>query len=195
MLPLGTELPSFELPDVGGGCWSTSELDDRPLLVLFICAHCPYVKHVEPEIGRLQRDFGRPAADGAEPQLKILAISSNSVQTHPADGPEGLRAQAEQHGWTFPYIHDADQEIARTFRAACTPDPYLFAPASDGELRLVYRGQIDASRPGNDLPLDGSDLRAALTAIRTCQPIPTEQKPSIGCNIKWHPGSEPEWAC
>ncbi|SBO43743.1 thioredoxin family protein [Cyanobium sp. NIES-981] len=199
MLPLGTALP-FEaisaalaagsLRQVSGDPLQSEALGRDPLLVLFLCAHCPFVKHVEPEITRLQHDFAGP---GARPRLQILAISSNSVQTHPQDGPEGLRAQAECHGWRFPYLFDAEQRIARVFRAACTPDPYLFAPGADGVPRLVYRGQLDASRPGNGVPLDGADLRSALAALAASRLPDPAQQPAIGCNIKWHPGAEPEW--
>jgi len=177
MVPLGTALPREALlPDLQPG----------PLLVLFICTHCPFVKHVEAEIGRLERDF---------PALQLLAIASNSTLTHPQDGPEGLRAQAQTQGWGFPYLFDADQQLAKAFTAACTPDPFLYA--WDGlrqQHRLVYRGQLDASRPGNALPCDGSDIRAAIAAVLAHQPVPADQRPAIGCNIKWRPGEEPEWA-
>ncbi|MGB5134440.1 MAG: thioredoxin family protein [Prochlorococcaceae cyanobacterium] len=195
MLPLGTALPfaaiSAELAagharQVSGEPLRLETLGQRPLLVLFLCAHCPFVKHVEPEITRLQADFAPP--------LALLAISSNSTASHPQDGPEGLRAQAERHGWRFPYLFDGRQALARAFRAACTPDPFLFAPAADGVARLVYRGQFDASRPGNDVPLDGHDIRAAIAAALAGEPAPAEQRPAIGCNIKWDPGEEPEWA-
>jgi hypothetical protein len=139
------------------------------------------VKHIEPEIGRLERDYGD--------RLQIVAIASNSTLTHPQDGPEGLRQQAERQGWRFPYLFDADQGTARAFRAACTPDPFLF----DAAQRLVYRGQLDASRPGNGLACDGRDLRAALDALLAGQPVNPEQQPAIGCNIKWHPGQTPAW--
>ena len=148
---------------------------DRPVLVLFLCAHCPFVKHIEPEISRLENDFGG--------RIQILAIASNSIRTHPQDGPTGLRQQAERHGWRFPYLFDATQDVARAFQAACTPDLFLF----NAQHRLVYRGQLDGSRPGNDQPLDGRDLRAALHALLQGQPIDPDQRPSIGCNIKWHP--------
>jgi hypothetical protein len=177
MVPLGTALPrDARLPALKPG----------PLLVLFLCAHCPFVKHVEAEIGRLERDF---------PALQLLAIASNSTLTHPQDGPEGLRAQARAQGWRFPYLFDADQGLAKAFRAACTPDPFLYAwDDLTQRHRLVYRGQLDASRPGNALPCDGRDIRAAITALLAGQPVPTEQRPAIGCNIKWRPGEEPEWA-
>ena len=195
MLPLGTALPAFRLEQVAGDplapgeaatAWSTAQLDARPVLVLFLCAHCPFVKHIEPELSRLEQAF----AD----RLQIVAISSNSTLTHPQDGPAGLRAQAERCGWRFPYLFDADQSVARAFQAACTPDLFLFGAGESGagsgsgaSHRLVYRGQLDGSRPGNDQPLDGRDLRAALEALLAGRPIAPEQIPSIGCNIKWHP--------
>jgi thiol-disulfide isomerase/thioredoxin len=185
MLPLGTSLP---LEAIGrhrgegvGSRFDPAALAGRPVLVVFLCPHCPFVKHVEPELGRLQADL-----DG---QVALLGLCSNSPRTHPQDGLEGMRVQAEAQGWTFPYLLDPDQAIARAFRAACTPDPFLF----DAAHRLVYRGQLDDSRPGNALPLDGRDLRAAVAAVLAGQPLPVEQKPSIGCNIKWHPGQEPPW--
>jgi thiol-disulfide isomerase/thioredoxin len=197
MLPLGTPLPFAAIQaelatggasQVSGDSLDLAALGRRPLLVVFICAHCPFVKHIEPELSRLEADFARATL----PQLDLLAISSNSTRTHPQDGPEGLRAQAAAHGWRFPYLLDANQQLARAFRAACTPDLFLFSP---GELPLlVYRGQLDASRPGNALPLNGADLRQALAALQAGQPVPTEQQPAIGCNIKWHPGEEPDWA-
>jgi len=200
MLPLGTPLPAFRLPRVNGPARPTGQgpaaadpafsagapldsrdLAGRPLLVLFLCAHCPFVKHIEPEIGRLERDY----AD----HLGFVAIASNSILTHPQDGPEGLRRQAERQGWRFPYLFDADQHTARAFRAACTPDPFLF----DAAQRLVYRGQLDASRPGNGLACDGRDMRAALDALLAGEPVNPEQQPAIGCNLKWHPGQAPAW--
>jgi len=186
MLPLGTPLPAFELPQVWGpngavgdgdqgAAWSSASLSAQPVLVLFLCAHCPFVKHIEPELSRLEADFGS--------QVQIVAISSNSTITHPQDGPEGLREQASRNSWRFPYLFDASQAVARTFYAACTPDLYLF----DAAHQLAYRGQLDGSRPGNDQPLDGRDLRAAMAALLSGQPISADQQPSIGCNIKWHP--------
>ena len=186
MLPLGTALPAFQLAQVWGpqGAvgqgdqgepWSSTCLEPKPVLVLFLCAHCPFVKHIEPELSRLEADFGS--------QVQLVAISSNSTLTHPQDGPEGLQEQAKRNGWSFLYLFDASQAVARAFQAACTPDLYLF----NGAHKLVYRGQLDASRPGNDQALDGRDLRAAITALLSHQPISPEQTPSIGCNIKWHP--------
>jgi len=186
MLPLGSPLPPMQLQQVwgpegplgsddAGVPWSSAGLEAQPLLVLFLCAHCPFVKHIEPELGRLERDYAG--------RLQIVAISSNSTLTHPQDGPEGLRQQAARQGWRFPYLFDPSQTVARAFQAACTPDLYLF----DAGQRLVYRGQLDGSRPGNDEPVDGRDLRAALESLLSGRPIDPEQRPSIGCNIKWHP--------
>lgn len=200
MVPLGTALPlpllTAELASGGAQQVSGSpdlqqalasgSLAGRPLLVLFICAHCPFVKHIEAEISRLQRDL---------PEVQLIAISSNSILSHPQDGPEGLQAQASAHGWTFPYLFDAGQRLAQGFTAACTPDPFLYRwDAAAGCHQLAYRGQLDASRPGNDLPCDGADIRAAMAALLEGRPEPREQRPSIGCNIKWRAGEEPEWA-
>ena len=193
MVPLGTPFPQEALTAalaegraelVSGG--PLPPLAGQPLLVLFLCAHCPFVKHVEAEIGRLERDC---------PDLQLLGIASNSTLTHPQDGPEGLRAQARLQGWQFPYLFDRDQDLARAFRAACTPDPYLYA--WDGlrqQHRLVYRGQFDPSRPSQGGACDGRDIRAAVAALLAGEAIEPDQKPAIGCNIKWRPGEEPEWA-
>jgi thiol-disulfide isomerase/thioredoxin len=187
MLPLGTPLPWTAMaegltPVSGGALPEAAALEGKPVLVLFLCPHCPFVKHIEPEISRLQHDFGDPVA--------FVAIRSNSLTTHPQDGPAGMEAQATAHGWRFPYLADDSQAVARAFQAACTPDLYLF----DGSHHLRYRGQLDGSRPGNAIPLDGRDLRAALTAVVAGHAPDLEQKPAIGCNIKWHPGQEPAWA-
>jgi peroxiredoxin len=176
MLSLGTVAPDFALTDAVSG--STVRRDDfrgkRALLVLFICAHCPYVKHIEKGIAALGKDYaGKP--------LAIVAISSNDVTTHPADSPAGLKQQAETFGFNFPYLYDESQAVAQAYKAACTPDIYLF----DAEFRLVYRGQFDASRPGNGIPVTGEDLRKAIDLVLAGQPIPADQRPSIGCNIKW----------
>ena len=191
MLPLGTPLPQAllerehnrgALEEVVGRLPAACALAGRPVLVLFLSCHCPFVKHIEAEITRLQSDLGDRAV--------LLGIASNSLRTHPQDGSEGMAAQAATHGWTFPYLLDRDQAVARAFQAACTPDLFLF----DRAHRLAYRGQLDPSRPGNDLPCDGRDLRAALVALLADQPVPDPQIASIGCNIKWHPGAEPAWA-
>ena len=168
---------------------ATLESDDlpqeRPVLVMLLCSHCPFVKHVEPELSRLEGDYGQ--------RVSLLAVSSNSVITHPQDGPEGLRQQAERMGWTFPYLFDEQQSLARDLRGACTPEFYLFAPDSNAQQTLRYRGQLDPSRPGNGADLDGCDLRQALDAVLAGQPLEGQQHASIGCNIKWHPGQEPPW--
>ena len=193
MLALGSALPAFRLPVVSGGLsnaaaadvLNSNELPAQPLLVMLICAHCPFVKHVEPELSRLADDYS--------PAVTLLAVSSNSLSTHPQDGPDGLRHQAEQRQWDFPYLLDEQQSLAKALKGACTPEFYLFSPDSSGVQTLRYRGQLDGSRPGNDLPLDGRDLRMALDAVLTGQPVSGEQQPSVGCNIKWHPGQEPPW--
>ena len=176
MLSLGTIAPDFVLPDVVTG--NTVRRDDfrgnKALLVLFICTHCPYVKHIEKAIAQLGKDYaGKPIA--------IVAISSNDVTTHPDDSPAGLKQQAETFGFVFPYLYDETQAVAHAYKAACTPDIFLF----DEDFRLVYRGQFDSSRPGNGVPVTGGDLRAAIDQVLSDKPVPTEQRPSIGCNIKW----------
>ena len=193
MLPLGEALPAFQLPVVSGtlrtgdaaATLSDSELPAQPLLVMLICAHCPFVKHVEPELSRLAEHYG--------PTVTLLAVSSNSLTTHPQDGPEGLRYQATQRQWSFPYLLDEQQTLAKALKGACTPEFYLFSPDDAGLQTLRYRGQLDGSRPGNEVPLDGRDLRKALDAVLNGQAVNKEQKPSVGCNIKWHPGQEPPW--
>jgi peroxiredoxin len=176
MLALGTPAPSFELPDAVSG--HTISLDSfagrRGLLVMFICPHCPYVRHIEKELGRIGKEFVREG-------LGITAISSNDVTQYPDDGPDGMRRQAKECGFEFPYCYDQSQEVAKAYQAACTPDFFLF----DAGLRLVYRGQFDSARPKNSLPVTGADLRAAIDAVLAGRPVSTEQRPSIGCNIKW----------
>ncbi|MEO6925015.1 MAG: thioredoxin family protein [Bryocella sp.] len=189
MLDLGTVAPPFELTNVVTG--KAVGRDDlfatpsgrRGLLVLFVCPHCPYVKHVEAELGRLGRDYFGATGDGP---IAMAAINSNDLTVSPQDGPEAMREQAQTHGWTFPYLIDETQEVAREYHAACTPDFFLF----DANLELVYRGQLDASRPrrgdfGNDIPVTGRDLRSAMDAVVAGQKPPPEQHSSIGCNIKW----------
>lgn len=186
MLPLGTDLPDFQLPTTSGASLNRSALDQKPVLMMVICAHCPFVKHIEPELTRLDRDF--------RDRIQLLAVSSNSLITHPQDGADQLMEQAERHGWSFPYLMDQDQTLARSLRAACTPEFYLFAGSHESSPQtLQYRGQLDGSRPGNDQPLDGSDLRAALNAVLAGEPVNPDQIPSVGCNVKWHPGLEPDW--
>lgn len=182
MLALGTRAPEFALPDaVTGRTVSLPDfLEDPALLVMFICNHCPFVIHVRDEFARLERDF-------RERGLAIVAVNANDLGTHPQDGPEPMKALAKEMGWGFPFLFDAGQETAKAFGAACTPDFFLF----NASRRLVYRGQLDDSRPSNDLPVTGRDLRRAIEAVLKGRPAPHEQKPSIGCNIKWRPGNEP----
>ena len=185
MLALGTTLPSFDLPQVSGNRLNSRSLDQRPILLMVICAHCPFVKHVEPELTRLDRDFSD--------HVQLIGVSSNSLITHPQDGPEQLADQARRHGWNFPYLFDEQQSLARDLRAACTPEFYLFSAEAAGRQSLRYRGQLDGSRPGNAQPLNGQDLRAALDAVLSGSPVNPEQTASVGCNVKWNPGQEPEW--
>jgi len=182
MLPLGTSAPDFELLDVtADSLVSRDDFAERPaLLVMFICNHCPYVLHVIDEIASLGREYqGRGVA--------VVAISSNDVGSHPQDGPEPMAVFASERDLTFPYLYDETQSVAQAYRAACTPDLFLF----DASRQLVYRGQLDGSRPSNDVPVDGRDLRAALDATLAGEPISEPQLPSLGCNIKWKSGNEP----
>ena len=185
MLPLDTVLPAFELPRLNGESLASSDLDDRPVLLMVICAHCPFVKHIEPELSRLDQDY--------RARIQLIAMSSNSLITHPQDGAEQLRHQAESCGWSFPYLMDQDQTLAKALKAACTPEFYLFAANGDAAQTLRYRGQLDGSRPGNDKPLDGADLRRAMDAVLAGRAVDADQTVSTGCNLKWHPGQEPAW--
>ena len=183
MMPLGTQAPDFRLPDLDGSEVARDDYADSPaLLVMFICNHCPFVKHVRDELARLGLDY-------REKGLAIVAISSNDIDEYPEDGPEMMRKEAAEAGYAFPYLLDGDQSVAKAYRAACTPDLFLF----DHQHKLVYRGQLDDSRPGNDVPVTGSDLRAAAEAVLAGLTVTVEQKPSIGCNIKWKPGNEPDY--
>lgn len=184
MLALGTVAPDFQLPDVVSGeiLSLQSFAGKKALLVMFICQHCPFVKHVQTELTRLGQDY---VSQG----VGIVAISANNVQTHPQDSPEQLKAMAETLGFNFPYCYDASQSTAKAYTAACTPDFFVF----DGDFKLVYRGQLDDSRPSNGIPVTGRDIRAALDAVLSGQPVSPEQQPSIGCNIKWIPGNEPAY--
>ena len=183
MLPLGTRAPAFTLPDCEGAEHSLADAADAPaVLIMFICNHCPYVKHVREELSRLARDYTLRG-------VAVFGINSNDATTHPDDSPEKMREEAARWDYSFPYLVDEDQSVAKAYGAACTPDFFVF----DGDLRLAYRGQLDDSRPGNDKPVTGADLRAALDAVLEGRPMPEPQKPSIGCNIKWTPGNEPEW--
>jgi len=185
---LGSGLPRFKLLNANSSIkqnYSSSDLDDRPLLLFFICAHCPFVKYVEPEISKIQKDIKN--------NFQILAISSNDINTHPADSPENLRIQAQKNGWDFPYLYDHDQSFAKQLKAACTPDFYLFSNLGVKDFSLYYHGQLDSSRPSNEIPLTGNDLRSAIRSIQTNKVYQSPQIPSLGCNIKWTPGSEPSW--
>jgi peroxiredoxin len=184
MLELGTKLPAFSLPDVVSGrtVTSTDAAGKSGALVMFICNHCPFVKHVLKEISRV-------GADALAKGVGVVAINSNDVKSYPDDAPDKMKALALAEGWSFPYLFDDTQSAAKSFQAACTPDFFLFDAAGN----LAYRGQLDDSRPGNDVPVTGRDLRAALDAVAAGKPAAAEQKPSIGCNIKWKPGQEPDW--
>jgi peroxiredoxin len=184
MLPLGTRAPDFSLPEVSTG--RAVRLADfagkKVLLVMFLSRHCPYVKHVQEELARLARDYSIR-------DLAIVAIGSNDAEKYPDDAPASLAAQAKEQGFTFPYLYDATQSVAKDYRAACTPDFFVF----DQDRHLVYRGQLDESRPGTGKPVTGKDLRAALDAALTGRPMTVEQRPSAGCNIKWKAGNEPDY--
>lgn len=184
MLALGTPAPDFSLTDVLSGKQMTlaSFSGKRALVVMFLCNHCPYVKHIEAGLTAFDRDY-------ADKDVAIVAISSNDAGAYPDDAPEKLAATVRAQGWKFHYLHDATQSVAKSFTAACTPDFFLY----DSARRLVYRGQFDASRPKSDIPVTGTDLRAALEAVLAGQSPSATQKPSIGCNIKWRAGSEPAW--
>lgn len=181
MLPLGTPAPDFSLLNVDSKTVSLADFADaKALVVIFMCNHCPFVKHLAPALA----EFGRECqAKG----VAVVAISSNDVANYPDDSPEQMVHEAENRGYTFPYLYDEDQSVAQAYKAACTPDFYVF----DGEKKLAYRGQFDASRPGNDVPVTGNDLRQAVDAVVAGQPVPEPQMPSIGCNIKWISGKEP----
>jgi peroxiredoxin len=183
MLPLGTQAPDFRLPDPSGKAVALADFKGAPaLLVIFMCNHCPYVKHVRDGLARLARDY-RPRG------VAVVGINSNDAVNYPADSPAKMAAEASAAGYVFPYLYDESQAVAKAYRAACTPDLYLF----DQDQRLIYRGQLDDSRPGNGVPVTGQDVRAALEAVLAGKPVVPTQRPSIGCNIKWQPGNEPEY--
>jgi peroxiredoxin len=184
MLDLGTQAPDFNLPEVVSGKGITLETfrDKKGLLVMFICRHCPFVMHIQDEIASLGKDY-----HGKD--VGIVAISSNDAQVHPDDAPESLKEMAAKLGFTFPFCYDETQQTAKAYSAACTPDFFLF----DRSRKLVYRGQLDDSRPGKPIPVTGRDLRAAIDALLSDKPIDQNQRPSIGCNIKWKRGNEPAY--
>lgn len=182
MVPLGTPAPAFTLPDPDGKTVSLGEFEGQPIVVAFVCNHCPYVKHIAPEL---------PSIVGSlhELGLAFVAINSNDFSAHPDDAPTAMIEFAAEHGWEFPYLVDEDQAVATSYRAACTPDFFLF----DSEHELAYRGRMDASRPQSDDPVTGTDLVSAATAVVEGRSVPEPHHPSMGCNIKWRPGNEPAW--
>jgi peroxiredoxin len=183
MLPLGTPVPAFRLPDPLGAMVSVDDFAAAPaLLVMFICNHCPFVKHIRRELAVMTREL-------QERGVAVVAINSNDIDAYPEDSQQYMAQEARVTGYTFPYLFDKTQQVAMAFRAACTPEFYLF----DGARRLVYRGQMDDSRPGNGAPVTGRDLREAVDALLDGRPIPPDQRPSVGCSIKWRPGNEPDY--
>ncbi|RMF40939.1 MAG: thioredoxin family protein [Planctomycetota bacterium] len=183
MMPLGTEAPDFRLPDYDGKVVARDDFRGKKgLLVVFMCNHCPFVKHVAAELAKI--------ADEYQPKgIAVVGINSNDVSAYPDDSPEKMKEEAARQGYHFPYLYDETQEVAKAYGAACTPDFFLF----DDQFRLFYRGQMDDTRPGGDAQPTGADLRAALDALLNGEPPPEVQKPSIGCNIKWKPGNEPAY--
>ncbi|MCG6921637.1 MAG: thioredoxin family protein [Acidobacteriota bacterium] len=183
MLPLGAKAPDFSLPDPFRRVWTLADFEDAPaLLVAFICNHCPFVKHVRAGFAQLAREY-------QERGVAVVGVSSNDFEAYPDDSPEAMAEEIRTAGYTFPYLVDESQQVARDYRAACTPDFFVF----DRAQQLVYRGQMDGSRPGNEVPVTGEDLRRALDAVLEGRPVADEQRPSLGCNIKWKPGREPEY--
>ena len=183
MVPLGTAAPEFSLPDPSGTIVSLNDFQgSNAYLIAFICNHCPYVKHVRKELAAIGRDY---QAKGAT----VIAINSNDVANYPDDSPAKMKEEVQIAGYTFPYLYDETQDVAKAYKAACTPDFYVY----DGDKKLVYRGQMDDSRPGSNAPVTAEDLRAALDAVLSGTAASIEQKPSVGCNIKWKPGSEPAY--
>jgi peroxiredoxin len=180
---LGAPAPDFSLRNIDGETVSLSDFSDAPaLLVVFMCNHCPFVKHVADGLARLSREYQRRG-------VAVVGVNSNDVETYPDDAPEKMAEEARQRGYTFPYLFDATQEVAKSYRAACTPDFFVF----DKDRTLAYRGQMDDSRPQSGIEVTGRDLRAALDAVLAGQPVPEKQRPSLGCNIKWKEGNEPEY--
>ena len=183
MLPLGTQAPDFSLVNVDGRTVSSKDFQDASaMLVIFMCNHCPFVIHVAEELANLANEYQQKG-------VAVVGISSNDVENFPQDSPEQMVHEADQRGYTFPYLYDEDQQVARAYRAACTPDFFVF----DADQQLVYRGQMDDSRPDSGIPVTGGDLRNALDAVLAQGPVPQDQKPSIGCNIKWKEDAAPEY--
>jgi peroxiredoxin len=183
MPALGTPAPDFSLPDTEGRTVRLADFRDRPgLLVIFMCNHCPFVQHLRKDLAQFGREYG-------EKGLAVVGINSNDIAGYPDDNPEKMKQEVKSVGYTFPYLFDGTQEVARAYRAACTPDFFLY----DRDRKLVYRGQFDASRPGNGIAVTGADLRAAADALLGGDQVPEDQKPSVGCNIKWKRGNEPDY--
>ena len=183
MLALGTSAPQFSLPDPDGKIVSLSDFDGAPaLVVVFMCNHCPFVKHVAPGLANLAREY-------QDKGVAVVGVNPNDVANYPDDSPQKMAEASKEYGYTFPYLLDESQAVAKAYRAACTPDFFVF----DGDRQLVYRGQMDDSRPSLDLPVTGADLRGALDAVLDGRSVAAEQKPSVGCNIKWKPGNEPDY--
>ena len=183
MLPLGTQAPAFSLPDAHGKPVSLADFADaKAYVVVFMCNHCPFVRHLRAALSKLGRDC---EAKG----VAMVGINSNNFDQYPDDTPDRMRSEAQTYGYGFPYLVDEDQSVAKSFLAACTPDFFVF----DGDQKLVYRGQFDSSRPGNDVPVTGEDLYGAIEAVLAGKPVSQEQAPSMGCNIKWKPGNEPDY--
>ena len=183
MLLLGTSAPQFSLPDPDGKIVSLSDFDGAPaLVVVFMCNHCPFVKHVAPGLADLAREY-------QDKGVAVVGVNPNDIANYPDDSPQKMAEASKEYGYTFPYLLDESQAVAKAYRAACTPDFFVF----DADRQLVYRGQMDDSRPSLDLPVTGADLRGALDAVLDGRSVAAEQKPSVGCNIKWKPGNEPEY--
>ena len=183
MSSLGMQAPDFQLINVDGRTAKLADFRSSPaLVVMFICNHCPFVKHIAAELAQFGVEYQKRGA-------AIVAINSNDSATHPQDSAERMVHEAEERGYVFPYLFDEDQSVAKSYRAACTPDFFVF----DAKQQLVYRGQFDASRPGNGIPVTGADLRRAVDSVLAGQPVPADQRPSIGCNIKWRAGQEPQY--
>jgi peroxiredoxin len=183
MLSLGVKAPDFSLPDLSGKKVSLTDFADAPaLLMIFMCNHCPYVKHVADVLTKLTKEYQQRG-------VAVVGINSNDASAYPDDSPAKMIEESKLRGYPFPYLYDESQAVAKAYRAACTPDFYVF----DQQSKLVYRGQMDSSRPGNGIPVTGDDLRAALDAVLANKPAPVNQKPSLGCNIKWKPGNEPDY--
>ena len=183
MLPLGTQAPDFALPNIDGNTVRLADFENAPaLLVIFMCNHCPFVKHVAKGLADLAREY-------QEKGVAVVGISANDVEHYPQDDLDAMKREAIEQGYTFPYLYDETQSVAKAYRAACTPDFFVF----DQHQKLAYRGQMDSSRPGSDIPVTGDDLRRALDAVLAGEPLDEDQTPSIGCNIKWKPGQEPDY--